>query len=289
MGSFLRRLFRLSLLLLLAMAGLFIELLVFPLLSSQVRRRVIRDWSRALLRTCGLRLQAHFVGPAAGAMQDAGRQDAGREDAPARRALEEQAPGRLLVANHTSWLDIFAINALATSAFVAKAELRRWPLAGWLIALAGTVFIERARRHAVHQVIQQLRERIRSGFPVAVFPEATTSIDPALLPFHANLLQAAIAENTAIVPLAIRYLDADGMPSREAAYVGDSTFIESLWTVLGARGLVVSVGLMDLVPAEGRNRHELARELRALISSALGSPTPDTSPGTAAASPGASR
>lgn len=279
MASLLRRLFRLSLLLLLAMAGLLIEMLVFPLLSSPVRRRVIRDWSRVLLSTCGLRLQAHFVGRAPGAAGDA----------QARRALEEQAPGRLLVANHTSWLDIFAINALATSAFVAKAELRRWPLAGWLIALAGTVFIERARRHAVHQVIQQLRERIRSGFPVAVFPEATTSIDPALLPFHANLLQAAIAENTAIVPLAIRYLDADGKPSRDPAYVGDSTFLESLWSVLGARGLVVSVGLMDLVPTEGRNRHELARELRALISAALGSPTRDTSPGTAAASPVASR
>ena len=285
MPSFLRRMLRLSLLLMLAVAGFLIELLVFPLLSPAARRVVIRQWSRALMRTCGLRVRVHALG-AGRVVEDP---DPVTGDPATRRRLEDLAPGRMLVANHTSWLDIFAINSLATSAFVAKQELRSWPLAGWLVALAGTVFIERARRRAVHQVIQALRERIRSGFPVAVFPEATTSIEPALLPFHANLLQAAIAEEAEVVPLAIRYLDGDGAPAMEAAYIGETTFIQSLWTVLGATGLVASVGVMDAVPAAGRNRHELARELRALISDGLGSPTPGTSPGTAAAFQGASR
>jgi 1-acyl-sn-glycerol-3-phosphate acyltransferase len=250
MSSFPRRLCRLSLLLFLAVGGFLIELLVFPLISTHRRRSIIRQWSRALLATCGLRLRAEGLAAPDG--------------------LEHLARGRMLVANHTSWLDIFAINALATSAFVAKAELRRWPLAGWLVALAGTVFIERARRHAVHQVIQDLRERIRGGIPVAVFPEATTSPGVPLLPFHANLLQAPIAEGAEILPIAIRYLDEDGAPALQAAYIGDTTFLQSLWSVLGARGLVVSVTVLAAVPAGGRNRHELARELRDCVTAGLG-------------------
>jgi 1-acyl-sn-glycerol-3-phosphate acyltransferase len=195
----------------------------------------------------------------------------------------------MLVANHLSWLDIFAINALATSAFVAKAELRRWPVAGWLAAMAGTVFIERARRHAVHQVIERLRQRIRERFPVAVFPEATTSSGESLLPFYGNLFEAAIAEGAPIIPIALRYRDASGAPAPQAAYVGDTTFVESLWMVLGARGLVVEVHILPAVQTTGRNRHELARELRSRISARLGLPTADTAPGTAVAFQAASR
>jgi 1-acyl-sn-glycerol-3-phosphate acyltransferase len=264
----LRRLYRLWLLLMLAAAGILIELVVFPLISATRRRAIISRWSRALISACGLRIRAH---------QASGL------------ALDQLAPGRMLVANHISWLDIFAINSLATCAFVAKAELRRWPVAGWLAALAGTVFIERARRHAVHQVIDQLRGRIREGFPVAVFPEATTSDGVSLLPFYGNLLEAAIAEQAQVIPVALRYLDAEGRPAVQTAYVGDTTFLESLWSVLGAQGLVVDVQVLPAVASSGRNRHELARELRGLISAGLELPTPGSPPGTAAAFPAASR
>jgi 1-acyl-sn-glycerol-3-phosphate acyltransferase len=273
MPAFLRRLSRLALLLVLAVSGIVTELLVFPLISPDRRRAIIRHWSRDLMSACGLQVRV-------------------RNDPGVPGALDDIAPGSMLVANHVSWLDIFAINSLATSAFVAKAELRRWPVAGWLAALAGTVFIERARRHAVHQVIEQLRDRIRKRFPVAVFPEATTSDGSTLLPFYGNLFEAAIAEGAPIIPIALRYLDAAGAPAAEAAYVGDTTFVESLWAVLGARELVVDVRVLPPVPTAGRNRHELARELRGLISSGLelpGWPVEGTPPGTAAGSRAASR
>lgn len=271
MPALLRRLYRFLLLLLLATAGIAIELLVFPLIAAGTRRGIVRRWSVMLLRACGLQLRVHD----AAAGTDA--------------ALGVLAPGRMLIANHISWLDIFAINAVATSAFVAKAELRRWPLAGWLAALAGTVFIERARRHAVHQVIEQLRRRIRERFPVAVFPEATTSDGTTLLPFHGNLLEAAIAEKAEIIPLGIRYLDERGRPAPEAAYIGDTTFVESLWAVLGARGVLAEVHVLAPVPTLGRNRHELTRELRSLVSARLGLPCEGTAPGTAAVFRAASR
>lgn len=277
MPSLLRRFHRLSLLLMLAAAGILIELFVFPMITPPARRRIIRQWSRALLRACGLRLRvAHPEDAAAGAPAASG-------------SLEDLAPGRMLVSNHVSWLDIFAIDALAPASFVAKAELRRWPVAGWLAAMAGTVFIERGRRHAVHQVIGQLRGRIRQGYPVALFPEATTSPGLTVLPFHANLLEAAIEEGAEIVPIVLRYLDAAGLPAAQAAYVGETTFLQSLWMVLGASGLVVTVRVLRLVPSRGRNRHELANELSRLISAALASRTPDSAPETAAAFRAASR
>ena len=279
MAAFLRRLVRLSLLVMLAAAGIAIELLVFPLIGQQRRRIIIRHWSAALLRTCGLRLRVHDDGvdgtPGTG------------ESPPGSLAM--LAPGRMLVANHLSWLDIFAVNAVATSAFVAKIELRRWPVAGWLAALAGTVFIERARRHAVHRVIDQLRRRIRERFPVAVFPEATTSDGRTLLPFYGNLLEAAIAEGVEIIPLGIRYLDLQGNPTAAAEYIGDTTFVESLWRVLGVDGVVAEVHVLRPVPTLGRNRHELARELRSLVSARLGLPIASSGPGTVRAFQAASR
>lgn len=285
MPAILRRLFRLSLLLVLAVSGILTQLAIFPLISARRRRALIRHWSRDLMSACGLQLRVRGSGAAAGVADPAGGAHASlaADDPPGALTLDEVAPGCMLVANHISWLDIFAIHALAPSAFVAKAELRRWPVAGWLATMAGTVYIERARRHAVHRVIEQLRRRIRDRFPVAIFPEATTSDGSGLLPFYGNLLQAAIAEGAPVIPIALRYLDASGAPAAQAAYVGDTTFVESLWMVLGARDLVVDIQVLPAVPTDGRTRHELAHELRNLISSRLGLPTADTAPGKALA------
>ena len=270
MPAALRRLARLPLLLALAFAGIAIQLLVFPFVGMQRRRAIVRLWSRALLAICGLRLRVHHP-----------------ETHGDGRALLDAGP--MVVANHVSWLDIFVIDSVATCAFVAKSEVRRWPLAGWLAAMAGTVFIERSRRHAVHQVIERLRKRLRERFPVAVFPEATTSSGATLRPFHGNLLEAAIAEDAAVVPVALRYRDHDGELSEAAAYVDDMTFVESLWRVTGVPHITADVHILAPISAAGRNRHQLARELRVLISDRLELRIDDNSPGTVAAFRAASR
>ncbi len=249
------RLWRLPLLVLLLLVGLVVEATTFPFAGSNGRRRAVRVWSRALVRCCGVAID---VDP----------------------ALAERAPGRLIVANHVSWLDIFAINAVAPAAFVAKAEIRRWPLAGWLVAAAGTVFIQRSRRHAVHQVIERLRERMRAGWPAAVFPEATTSDGRSLLPFHANLIEAACEEQADLLVVALRYRGPlPGWPEA-MTYVGDTTFLESLWRVTGASGIRVDVALVACLPSAGRTRHALAASARQALSLALALPLADRTPGT---------
>ena len=102
----------------------------------------------------------------------------------------------LVVANHVSWLDILAINAVHPVRFVSKADVRGWPLVGWVVACGGTLFIERERKRDALRVVHQVAQALAQGQTIAVFPEGTTSEGHGLLPFHANLLQSAIATGT---------------------------------------------------------------------------------------------
>jgi 1-acyl-sn-glycerol-3-phosphate acyltransferase len=249
------RLWRLPTLVLLLAAGLVVEAVLFPFAPSRLRRRAIRVWSHALVSACGVAIDCD-------------------------PALAAAADGRLIVANHVSWLDIFAINAATPSAFVAKAEIRRWPVLGLLVAAAGTVFIERSRRHAVHQAIERLRERMRAGWPAAVFPEATTSDGRCLLPFYANLIQVACNDGLDVLVVGLRYRGPDDQWPEAMTYVGDTTFMASLWRVTGARSLRVDVGLIETMASAGRTRHELAARARVALSRWLALPLADSSPGT---------
>jgi len=106
-----------------------------------------------------------------------------------------------------------------------------------------------------------MRERLRTGFPVALFPEGTTNAGPELKPFHGNLLQAAIDEEAEIVPVGLKYLHADGTPGVEAYYLDETTFMQSLWAVVGAKGLVVKVVVLEPVVAAGGERRDIASYL----------------------------
>lgn len=186
------------------------------------------------------------------------------------QTLAELAPGRMLVANHPSWLDIFAIDALAPAAFVAKAEIRRWPLIGLLVSQAGTLYIERGRRRAVPEAIEQMRARMRAGWPVAFFPEATTHAGPGMRAFHGNLLEAAIAEATEVLPIAIRYRHRDGRIGEAAHFLEDQNFAQSVWAILGEKDLQVELQILPPVPAAGTTRARLSADLRAMLEGALG-------------------
>lgn len=261
------RLWRLPALVVLLVGGLLTEAVLFPLAGQAFRRAAIRRWSRLLVAACGLTLK---VDPALAAV-------AGE----VREAGEAGAEGRLIVANHASWLDIFAINAVAPAAFVAGAEIRRWPVIGLLVAMAGTVFIERGRRRAVHQVIATLRERMGAGWPGAVFPEAMTTDGRAVLPFHANLIEAACLDERDVLAVAIAYRNGDGAWPDAVVWVGETTFLLNLWAIIGARGLSVELVLGATIATAGRSRHDVAREARDVISRRLALPLADSAPGTA--------
>jgi 1-acyl-sn-glycerol-3-phosphate acyltransferase len=235
--------------------GLLITGLVFPWLAQPTRNRVIAAWSRGLLHVCGARLRL------------AGLARAPRRARPG--ALPAQ-PGRLLLANHVSWIDVFAILGAIPSRFVAKSEIGGWPLVGWLVTLVGTLYIERGRRHAVAAMNHRVRDRLRAGETVAVFPEGTTTDGFALLPFHSNLIAPALEVGCEIWPVALRYLE-QGRPSRAAAFAGEMALLNSLWNILTARALQIEVAFLPPVPAvAGATRHHLAAVARTEIARQLG-------------------
>jgi 1-acyl-sn-glycerol-3-phosphate acyltransferase len=178
---------------------------------------------------------------------------------------------QLVVANHVSWLDITAVHAVCPQArFVSKSDVKAWPVLGWLIGAAGTLFIERENKRDALRVVHQSAQALREGDTVAVFPEGTTSDGHHLLPFHANLLQAAVATGTPLQPLALRFSDPDHAISPAAAYIGDMTLAESLWTIVCAEGLVVHIDILPQQPVDGLDRRALGEAVRTQIAAALG-------------------
>lgn len=248
------RVLRLTGFALLVFLGLVILALVFPL-AGRVRRNALTVWwSGTLLRVLGVRLCVSGQPPAT----------TGR--------------GIMFVANHVSIMDPALVLALYPVHFVAKAEIRRWPVLGWLTAQSGTIFIERGRRRDTGRVRQTLATLLRQGEHVGVFPEATTSDGSTLHPFKPALLQAAADSNAPLWPVAIRYANADGSRNSAAALVEGMGFMESLWTIAGERELVAQLRFCVPVEPDGRHRRELAILAQAAIASALSLPAPHIPP-----------
>ena len=213
-------------------------LTIYPLTDEATHRNLRRRWSQKLLTILGVELRV--TGPAI-------------------------QPGSMLVANHISWLDIFVINALVPSAFVSKAEVRGWPLIGWLAAVNETVFLRRGSRGHAKIINAEIATLLDAGRNVAVFPEGTTTDGSHVLHFHAALLQPAIECGHPIQALALSYTDADEQRSRAAAYDGDITLGQSLGNIIAEQRLIARIDAAQPMATEGIQRRELAAMARAAI------------------------
>lgn len=250
---------RIVLLLALVLAGIAIAAGVFPLLRQPRRNRIIRGWSRLLLAACGARLRVTGL-PLPPGLAGTG--------------VEPGSRGRILLANHISWLDVFAVHAAVPSRFVAKAEIRGWPLLGTLVTLVGTLYIERGRRHAIASLNHRARERLQQGETVAVFPEGTTTDGRSLLPFHSNLIAPALEVGAECWPVGLRYSE-DGATSTAAAFIDDMSLAASVWNIVVARRLQIELAFLEPVTAGGdRNRHQIAEVAAGRIAAWLDLPAP---------------
>jgi len=223
--------------------GVAIVALRFRWLDVGARQRRIGWWSHGLLRAIGVRLVAD------GTLR----------------------PGaNLLVANHVSWLDIAALHAVCPRArFVSKADVRHWPVLGWLIGAVGTLFIERERKRDALRVVHQVADALQAGEVVAVFPEGTTGDGRSLLPFHANLLQAAIAAEVPVQPVVLRYSEPGLDWSPAVSWLGATTLVHSVWAIACARGVQVRVSALPGRGSAHADRRALAQRLHDDIAQAL--------------------
>ena len=212
------------------LVGLGTIVLVFPRLSPDKRHARIQAWALEMLACIAITLVVKGSPPAIGPM--------------------------LLVANHISWLDIVVVHAARHCRFVSKDEVNA----------ADTIYITRESRRDAMRLVHQMAHCLRDGDVLGIFPEGTTGDGSTLLPFHGNLLQAAILADAPVQPVALQFVDgSSGAISFAPCYVGDDTLLQSLWRTLCADNVqaVVQFGTPEL--AQGRDRRAWASDLRTTI------------------------
>lgn len=238
--SSLRALWRLARALVHAVAGAATILVRFHRMNQPQRDARVQDWALKMLALLGIRLELRGRPPVAGPI--------------------------LLVANHISWLDIVVMHAARHCRFVSKADVRHWPLIGTLATGAGTLYIERESRRDAMRVVRRMAESLERGEIVAVFPEGTTSDGMALLPFHGNLIQAAISAGAPVQPVALSFLDAGTRAtSRSPCYIDDDTLARSIWRTLAGGEITAVVHYGQPQAAQGRDRRTWAADLRSAV------------------------
>jgi 1-acyl-sn-glycerol-3-phosphate acyltransferase len=222
--------------------GVWIIKTQFSFITQLAREEQVKTWSANLIAILGIEL----------------------------RVIGQPLAHGLLAANHISWLDILAIHAAHFCRFIAKADIKKWPVIGFLTDQSGMLFIERTRRRDAHRVVGDVASCLALGDCVAVFPEGTTSDGRTLLPFHANMIQSAIDAKVSVQPVALSFIDArSGEQSFAPCYVGDESLLKSVWRTLCSPRIAVVVRFGEPLVASGKERRQLADDLRGVIHTML--------------------
>src|SRR5450830_390717 len=228
------------------LSGLSICIFVFPFLDAEKQQQRVRTWSQQLLAICTI--DVRFIDASRGEIAD--------------RAM--------IVSNHVSWLDIFVINTLHPCHFVAKSDIRQWPLIGFLCEKAGTIFLARGKQREVRRIYEGLVHQIADGKRIAFFPEGTTAAQGKLLPFHANLFEAAIEAKVPVQPFVVRYVDGQGKFHPVSDFIGEMTFAQSMAIILTAPSMTAELTRLPAISTEGAPRRELAQLARVAVQQTLG-------------------
>lgn len=224
---------------------LLVAVVVAPRLAAQRRDGWLRACSRAALRAAGVELRV---------------------------TGGDRWGGALVVANHQSWLDVLALDAVAPVRMLAKREVRDWPLIGRLAECTGALFVDRAGLHALPATVAATAHALRAGNAVGVFPEGTTWCGRAAGPFHRAAFQAAIDAGAPVRPVAVAFRMADGTPAGAATFVGEQTLLESMIRIVALPRLRCEVTVLPAVT--GADRRELAARAGAVVGAATGVPHP---------------
>ncbi|HEY8119499.1 MAG TPA: lysophospholipid acyltransferase family protein [Methylophilaceae bacterium] len=228
------RIFRSTRLAIHTLYGFFIAGVILPRVNTRRRKWWISRWCKQLLAILNIRVIVHGTLPG------------------------EDVTGTMFVANHVSWTDIHALNSVHAVRFVAKSEIRGWPVFGWFAEKVDTLFTERTRRQDAGRMVEITANSLRAGDCLCFFPEGTTSDGTQILPFKGSLMQAAINAEAKIWPVSIRYTNTDGSPNIEMAYFGEMSLLESMQQVIAQHSPVVELHFAAPIPAKGYERRDLS-------------------------------
>ena len=219
-----------------------------PSATPRQRNWIVSYWSRSLLRMMNVEVSIHGTPPT------------------------HDLVGTMFVGNHVSWLDIHALNSVRAVRFIAKAELKKWPIFGWLAKQCNTLFIEREQKKDAVRVIDDATKSLKQGDCLCFFPEGTTTDGNELLAFKGSLMQAPINANAPVWPFVIHYPDLDGKPNTEMAFAGETTLLESIWRIISLSQPQASLTFLPKILPDGHERRGLTIAARHAIASHLGMP-----------------
>ena len=230
--------------------ALFMVSAIFPRVSATRRAHILQWWSAKLLRILNIALTVHGT------------------------RIDDRARNTIVASNHVSWLDIFVINAAHPARFIAKAEIRDWPVAGWLCEMAGTIFIHRTKRRDTARINQIMHDALSAGDTIGLFPEGTTTAGDRLLKFNSSLFEPAIANQVALAPTALRYRSSNGAHCTAAAFIGELSFTESLGLIISQKSMIAELTFAPRIAAAGLTRRELALLAEEAVATILDVPRP---------------
>jgi 1-acyl-sn-glycerol-3-phosphate acyltransferase len=178
-----------------------------------------------------------------------------------------------VISNHMGYLDIVAFGALHRCVFVSKAEIRSWPLLGWMTTLAGTEYVERGRGGSAERARMGMQAAADAGLPVVFFPEGTTSNGETVMPFHSGMLAEAMQSGQPVTAAYVRYrLTEDNGPrvtvAKTLCYCGKTWLAVHIFRLVGLRGVEVEVKFADgpiVFSAGAVDRKVAAEEARAVV------------------------
>jgi 1-acyl-sn-glycerol-3-phosphate acyltransferase len=177
--------------------------------------------------------------------------------------------GYCIAANHISWIDIQVIHSFAPCKFITTTEVRAWPIIGKMVQASGALFINlKSVRHSTRDITNKMIDMLREKDVLGFFPEATSSEGHSLLPFKANLFQAAVESQTPVYPLCIQYKDAHGCLSTAAGFHGDMTLLECMQNIWRAAPLTAEITFLPPTPVLN-DRKALSQLCEAQISAAF--------------------
>ncbi len=228
---------RLTAVILCVILGFLTQILIFFWIKPYLKRSIIALWSRLVLAAFGIKLVTNSF-----------------KISTYKSADFTKNQTALYVSNHISWLDILVIQSVAPVVFVAKSEIKSWPILGWLVTMADTCFINRSRRSALLKVHSTLTTYLQAGQSICIFPEGTTSNGQQILPFHASLFQAAIDAGVVVQPIYLNYSHS------AAAYIDNISLLASVCSVLLAPKLQVTLVKSAILPTALQTRQHLATE-----------------------------
>lgn len=177
---------------------------------------------------------------------------------------------RLIVSNHVSWIDVLIIQSLQPSIFVAKKEVRDWPLIGIIAKACGVIFVDRGSVQSAKNMVVDVSTALAHGYSVAAFPEGTSSHGYQVSLFHANLFEAAVHQQISVRPITLRYCNANTKSlCTDAAFVDDYGFLHSLHKIITLPSVTVEVHVGTALSSLGHSRRTLAHLSHRYVSSQL--------------------